>query len=369
MDRFLEFFVEDATLIGLESLGCIPSRVSTHAGIYAECLMDTKNLGRLQKVNLREVWSSESSDFTPWLAEADNLKLLGETIGIEIECEAQEKEVGPFRADILCKDTATDNWVLIENQLERTDHTHLGQLLTYAAGLEAVTIVWIAERYTEEHRAALDWLNEKTEEGINFFGLEIELWRIGDSLVAPKFNVVSKPNDWTRTVREVAVGELTDDKRIQLNFWTAYKNFVEANSDISCAKPYPHSWMHHSVGRTGAHLTSVASMWNSVTNSFSLPELRVEFVLDGRSAKEEFAVLEAKKQDIERAIGLPLTWHNPPNTKQSRIYTRRDGDIRNQELWPEQHKWLLQTLGTFHRAFRPLVKELGEAVMSGNQLV
>src|SRR5947209_15269178 len=160
--------------------------------------MSTKNLGRLQTVDLREVWMNESSGFTPWLAQAENLKLLGETIGIELECEAQEKEVGPFRADILCKDTATDSWVLIENQLERTDHGHLGQLLTYAAGLEAVTIVWIAERFTEEHRATLDWLNERTEESINFFGLEVELWRIGDSAIAPKFNVVSKPNEWTR---------------------------------------------------------------------------------------------------------------------------------------------------------------------------
>ena len=130
----------------------------------------TQNLlGRLERVELRRIWSSESSDFTPWLAREDNLRLLGETVGIELELEAQEKTVGPFRADILCKDTATDSWVLIENQLERTDHSHLGQLLTYAAGLSAVTVVWVAERFTEEHRAALDWLNERTAERINFF--------------------------------------------------------------------------------------------------------------------------------------------------------------------------------------------------------
>src|SRR5256885_2050308 len=140
--------------------------------------MNIRNLGRLQRVDLREVWLSESSGFTPWLAQQENMKLLGETIGIDLECEAQEKEVGPFRADILCKDTATDSWVLIENQLERTDHGHLGQLLTYAAGLEAVTIVWVAREFTDEHRAALDWLNEITGQKFNFFGLEIELWRI-----------------------------------------------------------------------------------------------------------------------------------------------------------------------------------------------
>jgi hypothetical protein len=113
-------------------------------------------LGRLERVDLRTYWVREDLEFTPWLAHGDNIKLLGDAIGIELEMEAQEKGVGAFRADIFCKDAATDNWVLIENQLERTDHVHLGQLLTYAAGLNVVTIVWIAERFTEEHRAALD---------------------------------------------------------------------------------------------------------------------------------------------------------------------------------------------------------------------
>ncbi|HXV83931.1 MAG TPA: DUF4268 domain-containing protein [Candidatus Binatia bacterium] len=231
--------------------------------------MEKQILGRLEKVKLREVWASEAGDFTPWLGSTENLKLLGETLGIGLECEAQEKEVGPFRADILCKDTATGNWVLIENQLERTDHTHLGQLLTYAAGLDAVTIVWITERFTEEHRAALDWLNNKTEQGINFFGLEMELWRIGDSPVAPKFNIVSKPNDWTRMVREGATGEITESKRIQLNFWTAFKVFLEEKKSFACSSPRPQSWINHPLGVRGAHLSSIASLWNSVTNSYA----------------------------------------------------------------------------------------------------
>src|ERR1044071_9814117 len=138
-----------------------------------------KSLGRLEKVYLRVVWINESDDFTPWLAAEANIEILGDAIGMELEVEAQEQSVGPFRADILCKDTANGNWVLIENQLERTDHTHLAQLLTYAAGLKAVTIVWIANLFTEEHRAALDWLNEITDSRFNFFGLEIELWKIG----------------------------------------------------------------------------------------------------------------------------------------------------------------------------------------------
>ena len=128
------------------------------------------------------------------------LEILGKEIGIDLEVEATEKHVGPFRADILCKDTINGNWVLIENQLEPTDHKHLGQLLTYATGLKAVTIIWIAERFTEEHRATLDWLNNITDETLNFFGIEVELWKIGDSPSAPRFRMVSKPNDWTKSI-------------------------------------------------------------------------------------------------------------------------------------------------------------------------
>src|SRR6266550_2845143 len=161
-------------------------------------------LGRLQRVELRDIWVSEATAFTPWLARKENLEVLGETLGIDLELEAQERRVGPFRADILCKDIGTGNWVLIENQLERTDHAHLGQLLTYASGLKAVTIVWIAHHFTDEHRATLDWLNAITDEEFQFFGLEIELWRIGSSSPAPKFNIVSKPNDWSRQVAQAA---------------------------------------------------------------------------------------------------------------------------------------------------------------------
>jgi len=153
-------------------------------------------LGRMEKISeLREVWESEDGDFTPWLQEKKIwyywlIPLDWSWIGSpRTECRA-------IRADILCKDTETNNLVLIETRSKKTNHSHLGQILTYGAGLEATTIVWIAKSFTEEHRATLDWLNEITNNNFNFFGLEIELWRIGDSPIAPKFNVVSKPNEW-----------------------------------------------------------------------------------------------------------------------------------------------------------------------------
>lgn len=170
-------------------------------------------LGKIRKIDLRDVWASESSDFTPWLAKEENIAMLGDAIGMYLEVESQEKSVGPFRADILAKDLATNHYVLIENQLELTNHNHLGQIMTYAAGLDAFSIVWIAKAFTEEHRAALDWLNRITDENINFFGIEVEVIQIEDSLPAPQFSVVAKPNDWTKSVKSSASsGELTETK-------------------------------------------------------------------------------------------------------------------------------------------------------------
>lgn len=159
-------------------------------------------LDKLIKLNLRDIWKDEAQDFTPWLASEDNLNLLGETLRMELELKAREQNVGPFSADILCTNKDDGSLVLIENQLDKTDHKHLGQLMTYAAGLDTVSIIWISKEFTDEHRAALDWLNEITNIEFRFFGLEIELWKIGDSSPAPKFNIVCKPNDWSRSIKK-----------------------------------------------------------------------------------------------------------------------------------------------------------------------
>ena len=144
---------------------------------------------------------------------------------MNLEFEAQEKDVGPFSADILCRDADDKSWVLIENQLERTDHTHLGQILTYAAGLHACTICWIAKEFTEEHRAAITWLNDITEETVRFFGVEIKLFRIGDSATAPSFDVVCKPNDWSRAVSK-GQRNLSHRQLQQQKFWTAMAAYL-----------------------------------------------------------------------------------------------------------------------------------------------
>jgi len=146
--------------------------------------------------------------------------------------------------------------------LEKTDHTHLGQLLTYAAGLKAVTLVWIAERFADEHRAALDWINEITDEGFHFFGLEIELWRIGGSPLAPKFNVVVQPNEWARTVQENSKGASGSTRvgQMQLAYWAAFGAFLtQSKAPFKPPKPYPSNWMSWGLGRGGAQLQAFAT--------------------------------------------------------------------------------------------------------------
>ena len=312
-------------------------------------------LGRLEKVDHRTYWEREDVDFTPWLAQAENIKLLGDTIGIELEVEAQEKGVGLFRADILCKDTATDRWVLIENQLERTDHIHLGQLLTYAAGLNAVTIAWVAKRFTEEHRAALDWLNEITDEEFNFFGLEIELWKIGDSAIAPKFNIVCQPNDWIRDVtskvKSLPTANLTQTKQLQYEYWAAFREFALAGAtSIKPTKPLYQHWMNIALGRSGFGLCAVASAASN--------EIRAEVVIPHKDAKAYYALLEAQRTEIEAEFGEPLTWYNPAEVKSCRIYVRRTANLNAKDKWAEQHQWLVEKLDRLYKVFSDRVKQL-----------
>lgn len=322
--------------------------------------MANPDLGRLIRVNPRDVWQGEANDFTPWLAEEGNLSLLGDTISLELELEAQEKNVGPFRADILCKDTATGDWVLIENQLERTDHSHLGQLITYAAGLRAVTIVWVANPFTEEHRAALDWMNDITDTRFNFFGLEIELWRIGDSPFAPKFNVVSKPNDWSKTVAEGASRvELTEAKQLQLDFWTEFRTYAEDHAvSIKPTKPLPQHWMNLAIGRTGFGLSAIASLWNSEREHYDSNEVRAEFGITNSDSDAYFSLLEAEKDEIHRELGYDLTWYNPPDKTVKRIYSRRDADLRDRDSWQELDEWLTTRLDRLKQVFGPRIQRL-----------
>jgi hypothetical protein len=311
-----------------------------------------KNLGRLEPVDLHEIWTSEPGDFTPWLAKEENLALLGEAIGIDLELEALEKNVGPFRADMLCKDTSANDWVVIESQLDPTNHDHLGKVLTYAAGLKAKTIVWIAKQFTDEHRAALDWLNQVGGERVSLFGIQIELWRIGDSHCAPRFNVVCRPNDWSERVTEIAEGELSEVRLLQQEFWAGLRSvLLERKSVMKPTKPLPQSWFNFAVGRS--------HFWMTAAVNTQKHWIQVSVSCGGDNALAHFRLLEEEKEAIEREVGCPLAWEELPGKKEKRIALRReDVDPTNRDDWPSQHAWMAEKLEAFHRAFAPRIRDI-----------
>jgi hypothetical protein len=312
-----------------------------------------KIFGKLEEVDLRELWKGEASEFTPWLSQEENIAELGEAIGMELEVQEQEQRVGVFRADILCKDVIDDHFVLIENQLERTDHTHLGQLMTYAAGLDAVTIIWIAKTFADEHRAAIDWLNNITNDEINFFGIEIEAYKIGESLPAPSFNIVAKPNDWTKSVKASAsTMKMTNTKLFQLEYWEAMKkHFEETGTYLKYPKPSPHHWANFSLGRSNYWMSAVCS----VKSNF----IRIDVNIAGEFAKEKFKKLRDKYEiESKTYLGEELLWDELPEAKQSIIQFRKDIDVKNKDLWFDQHEWFRLNLEKFDKYFRQKIKEL-----------
>lgn len=298
------------------------------------------SLGKLQKVELRSVWKNEASHFTPWLASEENISLIGELLNIDLEVVGQEERVGPFRADILCRDTENDHFVLIENQFEFTDHKHLGQLLTYAAGLDAVSILWVAEHFTEEHRAAMDWLNRVTTEGINFFAIEIELLKIGDSEPAPRFNLVSKPNDWSKYMRSAARSAVTyENKQQQLEFWTGFKNALSLkNPGFEIREPSSNYFYLITFGRNDARIRVFIKQKEKAVG--------VCFVLRGDQAKTLFAELKSLYEaEALNALGNTVEWDYDENrTKQNIIKWISDIDINQKELWPKQYEIIITSV-------------------------
>jgi hypothetical protein len=304
-------------------------------------------LGTLQSVDLRCIWPNEAQDFTPWLAEEENLARLAETLNMELELEAQEIDVGNFRADLLCRNTEDNSRVLIENQLEPTDHNHLGQILTYAPGLNVATIVWIAKEFREEHRAALDWQNEITAEHFQFFGLEIQLWKIGDSPPAPRFNIVSKPNNWSRTVP-------VPPPSIYQRFWEGFVQYLTAQgSSIRQPNPLPLALMVFGIGRTGFRLEAASLK--------TARQIRGRLTIREENDTSYFNLLKLQKREIENELG-ELQWdENPSQISSSIALCKNDTDLTDEADWPNQYAWLKCKLEKFDEVFRPRIQGLNAA--------
>ena len=309
----------------------------------------SKDLASIQKVDLREVWPDEARDFTPWLAE--HLSELGKALGLELEMQAREAPVGGYSLDILARDLGSGRPVVIENQLESTDHTHLGQLLTYAAGFDANVAIWIAKEFRDEHREALDLLNHRTGEDTQFFGVEVELWKIDDSRPAVNFKLVATPNEWQKQAvsnAQAAVSERGERYR------AFFQKFVEALRE------------EHNITnvRTGNGFLSIRLQQGvSYAAAFGHDKrVRVEVFINNRDRdwnKNLFDKLLEHKESIESELGSSLEWDRLDDYRRSRIFLGHDGSIDSDEAALEEiHDWMVQKLLDFKRVFDPRLDEL-----------
>lgn len=268
-------------------------------------------IGRLTEVDVRELWKHEQHDFSNWLAKEENLEYLNEILGLTLVNVDKEVYVGPYRCDLVAKDEVSDTVVIIENQLESTNHDHLGKIITYASGLGATVIVWIVRDAKEEHRAAIEWLNNNTVDTINFFLIEIHAYRIGGSEPAPKFEIIEQPNGFVKQgVRSKAEGEtLSKSESERLVFWEQFRQAViDRGRPFNPAKPSADSWCTIAVGSSQANISI------DLVNKDSL--IVVSF---NSGNKDLFDGLQRHRKEIEAELGFPLEWNRMDNKKTSRI--------------------------------------------------
>lgn len=290
------------------------------------------SLGRITRIeDLRSIWPHEARDFSKWLAKEENLTLLSDEIGIDIVLEELESAVGDFSVDLYAREEGSSRRIIIENQLEDTNHDHLGKIITYASGKGAEVIVWIVKHARDEHRQAIEWLNQHTDENIGFFLVEIELWRINDSVPAPKFNIVERPNDWAKTVK--AAGGLSETKKLQYEFWQAFCQYAFGKADFaqqfSRRKALPQHWYDLSIGSSACH---VGLTVNTVKKTIG-----AEIYIDDDKAL--FEKYKSRKQEIEAELNTELIWRVA--AKACRILAVNKGiDLQCREKWPEYFEWL-----------------------------
>lgn len=319
------------------------------------------DLGRLTRIDARKVWTREDYDFTPWLKE--NISLLGEALGLDLDLVESEVRVGTFAADLVAKDVSHNRWVVIENQLEATDHSHLGQLLTYGAGLdnEAAVFVWISPDFRDEHRAALDWLNEHSDEESLFFGVVIELLKIDDSSPAPNFRLVSYPNNWKKSGGSARTPTSQKAAAYQEFFAAVLQAFkAQFPGETNVSKASHDSWLSMSIGRSG-----LSTGW-----AFTIDKrFRVELYIDSGDVEindSYFNQLDGQRAVVERAVGEALDWDRLQGKRACRISLYHPDSplsvLDDAAKLAQLQEWAASKMKTLRDAFRPHIQELHEDV-------
>lgn len=314
-----------------------------------------QELGTLTKVNIKEVWPKEDANFTPWLSE--NISALGDAIGLELEAEETEAPVGDFSLDIHAREIDSNRPVVIENQFGKTDHDHFGKLLTYAAGFDANVMIWIAEEFRDEHRAALDLINARTGEDTLAFGVAIEAWRIDDSRPAPNFKVVAAPNEWRKHSNPLK--QLSPLKERYAAFWNSLIGDFDSVEQGFMSKSKggnKNNWQGFASGFAGMHYSA----------AFSNQGPRVELVLerDKEFNKRMFDSLRKRQEQIEAKLGA-LSWERLDTATRCRIsrYTTGAIDGSNEEL-AAIRKWMADNLVAFKKAFTPILEDVMEELVT-----
>lgn len=310
---------------------------------------EMKKLGRLEAVDVRELWNHEQYDFSNWLAKDENIELLNEVLGLTLVDIEKEVFVGSYRCDLVASDETTNQKVIIENQLESSNHDHLGKIVTYASGLDANVIVWIVKEAREEHRSAIEWLNNNTNKNINFFLIEIHAYKIGDSLCAPKFEVVEKPNDFIKNAKvQMGSGELNESQSERLIFWTRFNEIlIERGKPFNVRKATTDHWYNVAIGISGAHVSI------SLVNKEGC--IGVELYIN--DDKELFDKLYANKEKIEQELGLNLDWQRLNDKKASRIMYHIEGlNFDDHSNYDELMNETIDKAQIFARVFRQYVK-------------
>lgn len=304
-------------------------------------------LGKMKRIqDLRTVWPHEANDFTKWLAEEANLQELGNAVGIDIDLEERESSVGNFNVDLYARESGSGRKIIIENQLEDTNHDHLGKLITYASGKGAEVVIWIVKRARDEHRQAIEWLNQHTDSNIGFFLVEIELWQINDSLLAPKFNVVEKPNDWAKTMKSIEGMSETD--RLKLEFWQTFNDQMGSNpnfvKEFHLHKPQAQHWYDLAVG-TSAYAISL---------NINTQKKKIDAGLYIHEDKDLFRKFEQFSDLFKESIGPDTEFREAG--KASRILIYYPVNVKDRAKWTEAINWLFETALKFKKIVKKIDK-------------
>lgn len=292
-------------------------------------------LGKLEKIELREVWRHEALDFTRWLAGKENIALLSKEIGIDIEVIETEMSVGRYNVDIYARDTESNKKIVIENQLENTNHDHLGKMLVYAAGLDADIAIWIVKDVNEEHRQAVEWLNDNSFEKINIFLVKVELWQIDNSPIAPKFQVICEPNNWAKVLKQQSKENVSDLELKQMEYWQGFVDYAKSKDKTYISqRPSIYNWYVIRIGSSDYKIKLVHSV-----NS-DMIRCQLEIFND-----EIYKKLEQYRAEIDNKIN-GLEWEYLEDRKVNRISCNNSSKDN-----ASSYVWLLDMVDRFKEVF------------------